>query len=1021
MAQIITISNRYQYHSDGCLYEQGNMKIFLGNDTQLKQDVTIKVLEFGASSLGNVDAKAQIANYRLLKGSACENIMEIKEIIESDSKAYIIGEWCERGSLKPYIKNGFLDEKDALLIFKQVVNGLKEYHDKGITHGFVQLNNILVANGYFKLSNFAEGNEDRYLAPEVSSPDKKTKKSDIWSLGILLFLLLKGDFPFQNGQDILGAIKSLKFVFDEKSSNQESFVFPVTISKRCQQFISRMLSVNPSERPSLQDLLRNSILDTVKITYTASQRQTTSQRILTDRYMPKYTIFLESAEKNDINGLLENEIVYFGLCQETKMFVKIKQMTLNEERSKHYLPKLNAFAQINNPGCVKVYDLGQNQRGNSLILFEEYANQGSLNDFLMKRKAANLTRSEQEGELAMRRLLQTMTIIQKQIGYHGSIHIKNVFVHNGNLKIGEPLNLSQNAEVALSQQHQQMDFFAPEYKRDLVEQDPNAKLDKADVWSYGMLYYTILYGDLQFDQFKNPKFPDQASRKNQYAIQQCLQGDLNARSDWQQVQYNLDLDENNVPRYKQVVVQRQEPPLQQYTPVRAPTPQITREMTPLHPAYIIRPQTPVNFDVPHEEDPELHLIPVKPTGGERLRKVKQFVKAIFCITLLLTVFFRLALVNCWDMIGSRYNMKRLDFSILNPQNTNELLNLSIITDNPNYYKYGTNSSAQLAQGQCLNNFFDPDWPNYQLIDYIHSAGFFCWAFFCFVTMIFTCIFKAIHMAKLDEYTVYINWQTNLLAPYNKYLMACQVWSHFDFAFLYYVHYHLFSFFYYTQTSPCLGVTTEQGVQMLFDSTIYLFKGQNTNYLTNYLFTLGLFGYIICIGLFFYIRHPIKTSGIFTNYIYLGFRIVTYIIIILVCRFGALAPFQPQVFNDPHSIISSAFSNGEFMAVIGFIPEIMEIFLILLDLLIEGVFYFIGQNSHETEPYDNQNLPYQFQNDQSQLMVDNKPYKYDNVANNSLLPSVRNSELQKRPPLTEKNMNNVFTNGLPKRRADQHVI
>lgn len=44
-----------------------------------------------------------------------------------------------------------------------------------------------------------------------------------------------------------------------------------------------------------------------------------------------------------------------------------------------------------------------------------------------------------------------------------------------------------------------MDFFAPEYKRDLLEKDPNANLTKADVWSYGMLYYTVLYGDPQFD------------------------------------------------------------------------------------------------------------------------------------------------------------------------------------------------------------------------------------------------------------------------------------------------------------------------------------------------------------------------------------------------------------------------------------------------------------------------------------------------------------------------------------------
>jgi serine/threonine protein kinase len=67
----------------------------------------------------------------------------------------------------------------------------------------------------------------------VNSPDKKSKKSDVWALGVLLFVLIKGDFPFQSGKSALDAINGLKFVFDEKTSAQEHFVYPVTISKRC--------------------------------------------------------------------------------------------------------------------------------------------------------------------------------------------------------------------------------------------------------------------------------------------------------------------------------------------------------------------------------------------------------------------------------------------------------------------------------------------------------------------------------------------------------------------------------------------------------------------------------------------------------------------------------------------------------------------------------------------------------------------------------------------------------------------
>lgn len=74
---------------------------------------------------------------RGLKGTKCEYVLEVKDIVNTDTATNLITEWCERGSLKQYIQSSFLDEKDALLVFKHVAAGLKEYHDKGLTHGAV--------------------------------------------------------------------------------------------------------------------------------------------------------------------------------------------------------------------------------------------------------------------------------------------------------------------------------------------------------------------------------------------------------------------------------------------------------------------------------------------------------------------------------------------------------------------------------------------------------------------------------------------------------------------------------------------------------------------------------------------------------------------------------------------------------------------------------------------------------------------------------------------------------------------
>lgn len=145
------------------------------------------------------------------------NIVQLFEVIETESNIWLVSELCSGGELYDYVvERGTIPEPEARIIFGQLCLAIAHIHSQGVVHRDLKLENILLdAQRNVKLSDFGFTREfesrmymdtrcgtTAYAAPEMLA-DKRYlgQEIDIWSLGIILFVLLCGYLPFDDDDD----------------------------------------------------------------------------------------------------------------------------------------------------------------------------------------------------------------------------------------------------------------------------------------------------------------------------------------------------------------------------------------------------------------------------------------------------------------------------------------------------------------------------------------------------------------------------------------------------------------------------------------------------------------------------------------------------------------------------------------------------------------------------------------------------------------------------------------------------
>ena len=259
----------YEYQ---CIKELGKGSYgtiyLLQNKYTLEYDV-VKIIE-KKESTNNLN---EIYNHALL--GKHENIVEFKKVYQTTHHIFIIMEYVDGIDLFDAIKaekNIFSEEK-ARYYLKHIVSGVQHCHDRGVCHNDLKLENVLVAKTGVKICDFGFSasyyyaldpvrivGSLGYFAPELinkklDSDGTKVNiysdntKVDIWCIGVMLFVMLCGHYPFEEKNEPKNITKHLRNILKCK------YELPDHLSADSIDLIKKILVANPGERPSLQEIL----------------------------------------------------------------------------------------------------------------------------------------------------------------------------------------------------------------------------------------------------------------------------------------------------------------------------------------------------------------------------------------------------------------------------------------------------------------------------------------------------------------------------------------------------------------------------------------------------------------------------------------------------------------------------------------------------------------------------------------------------------------------------------------------
>ncbi|KAL8209989.1 hypothetical protein R6Q57_006721 [Mikania cordata] len=249
----------------GKLIEKGTFaKVYHGRELSSGESVAIKVFNKDqVTDHGMVDQiQREISATRLVRH---RNIVELREVFATKSKIYYVMEYVSGGELFAKVAGGErLKEDIARKYFQQLIRAVDFCHSRGVSHGDIKPENLLLdSNDDLKITDFgfsALSKQKRYdgllhtlcgtpayVAPEVlRKKGYDGAKADIWSCGVVLYVLLAGFLPFHD-ENLTNLYRKIF---------KAEYEFPPWFSPEARKVISKILMADPQRRISIDGITR---------------------------------------------------------------------------------------------------------------------------------------------------------------------------------------------------------------------------------------------------------------------------------------------------------------------------------------------------------------------------------------------------------------------------------------------------------------------------------------------------------------------------------------------------------------------------------------------------------------------------------------------------------------------------------------------------------------------------------------------------------------------------------------------
>lgn len=323
-------------------------EVWLAKHRRTGDTRAVKIFKKAELSEEEVNSRTVFMEVEILRSLDHPNVLKVYEYFENDENFYIVMEYCEGGDVFDRLaKAGTFTERYAARVMRYLLKGLCYLHSKHVVHRDIKPENLLVTNSgsyddfSIKIIDFniatrkaqkkihgVFGTTD-YMAPEVFR-GIYDEKCDLWSCGVVLYLMVSGNLPFPSPNDEVA----------ERAICEGKYTFPrnlfVNISNDCKDLISRLLLKNPSSRLSASEALNHKWLTIAEEKFDIKTMKSTIRRMQSLTQVSKlkevFTTFMISqlskgsnlkkfenifhAIDTDRNGVITRDELVTQLCKE---------------------------------------------------------------------------------------------------------------------------------------------------------------------------------------------------------------------------------------------------------------------------------------------------------------------------------------------------------------------------------------------------------------------------------------------------------------------------------------------------------------------------------------------------------------------------------------------------------------------------------------------------------------------------------------------------------------------------------